>query len=91
MAAVLREILVAHEVNRSDTATLAASRGSTPGAIAAQLDGTRSRLRVEYLVARAGSEPPTDRCRIILMALSLGDRRRQRELDAARLPAAPAR
>ena len=77
-----REILVAHEVNRSDTATLAASRGSTPGAIAAQLNRTRSRLRVEYLVAQAGSEPPTDRCRIILMALSLGDRRRQRELDA---------
>ena len=77
-----REILVAHEVNRSDTATLAASRGSTPGAIAAQLNRTRSRLRVEYLVARAGSEPPTDRCRTILMALSLGDRRRQRELDA---------
>lgn len=77
-----REILVAHEVHGTDTATLAASRGSTPGAVAAQLNRTRSRLRVEYLVAQEGSEPPTDRCRAILIALSLGDRRRQRELDS---------
>ena len=48
-----REILVAHEVNGTDTATLAASRGSTPGAIAAQLNRTRSRLRVEYLMAQS--------------------------------------
>jgi RNA polymerase sigma factor (sigma-70 family) len=77
-----REILLAHEVEGTDTATLAASRGSTPGAIAAQLSRTRSRLRVEYLVAQSGSDPPTDRCRSILIALSSGDRRRQRELDA---------
>ncbi len=58
-----REMLVAHEVRGTDTATLAAGRGSTPGAIAAQLNRIRSRLRVEYLVAQGGSEPPTDRCR----------------------------
>ncbi len=82
LTAADREILVAHEVRGTDTATLAAGRGSTPGAIAAQLNRIRSRLRVEYLVAQAGSEPPTDRCRAILTALSLGDRRRQRELDS---------
>src|SRR6478609_2966610 len=49
-----------HEDEGTDTATLAASRGSTPGAIAAQLGRTRSRLRVEYLVAQSGAEPPTD-------------------------------
>lgn len=76
-----QDILVAHEVEGTDTATLAASRGSTPGAVAAQLGRTRSRLRVEYLVAESGAEPPTDRCRPVLIALSAGDRRRQRELD----------
>ena len=30
------------------------------------------------------AEPPTDRCRPVLLALSSGDRRRQREVDAAR-------
>jgi serine/threonine-protein kinase RsbT len=81
LPAAEREILLAHEVEGTDTATLAASRGSTPGAIAAQLNRTRSRLRVEYLVAQSATDPPTERCRSILMALSLGDRRRQRELD----------
>ena len=76
-----QDILLAHEVEGTDTATLAASRGSTPGAVAAQLGRTRSRLRVEYLVAQSGSDPPTDRCRPVLIALSSGDRRRQRELD----------
>lgn len=77
-----RAILLAHEVDGTDTATLAADRGSTPGAIAAQLSRTRSRLRVEYLVTQSGSEPPTDRCRPVLVAVSSGDRRRRRELDA---------
>jgi serine/threonine-protein kinase RsbT len=78
-----REILLAHEVEGLGTASLAASRGSTPGAIAAQLSRTRARLRVEYLLAQNGTEPPTDRCRPVLLALSAGDRRRQRELDSA--------
>jgi RNA polymerase sigma factor (sigma-70 family) len=76
-----REILLAHEVQGEDTATLAASRGSTPGAIAARLSRTRARLRVEYLLAQNGEDPPGERCRPILLALSAGDRRRQRELD----------
>jgi serine/threonine-protein kinase RsbT len=36
---------------------------------------------VEYLLAAEGIEPPSDRCRPVLRALSGGDRRRQRELD----------
>ena len=79
-----REILLAHEVHGHDTATLAASRGSTPGAIAARLSRTRAKLRVEYLLVHARAEPPTDRCRPVLLALSAGDRRRQRDLDAGR-------
>ena len=77
-------MLLAHEVDGAGTAELAATRGSTPaGAIAAQLNRTRAKLRVEYLLADTGVTPPTDRCRPVLFALSAGDRRRQQELDAA--------
>jgi RNA polymerase sigma factor (sigma-70 family) len=55
--------------------------GATPGAVAARLSRARASLRVEYLLAAEGIEPPTDRCRPVLRALSAGDRRRQRELD----------
>jgi RNA polymerase sigma factor (sigma-70 family) len=77
-----QETLVAHEVEGRDTATLAASRDSTPGAVAAQLSRARARLRVEYLLELEQSEPPTSRCRPVLLALSTGEQRRQRELDA---------
>ena len=78
-----RDVLLAHEVEGTGTAELAARRESSPGAIAAQLNRTRAKLRVEYLLADAAVVPPTDRCRPVLFALSAGDRRRQRELDTA--------
>jgi serine/threonine-protein kinase RsbT len=78
-----RDTLLAHEVAGQDTRSLAARTGSTSGAVAAQLNRTRARLRVEYLLALEQSEPPTERCRPVLLALSSGDRRRQREVDAA--------
>jgi RNA polymerase sigma factor (sigma-70 family) len=77
-----QETLVAHEVEGTDTTTLAASRDSTPGAVAAQLSRARARLRVEYLLELEQAEPPTARCRPVLLALSAGERRRQRDLDA---------
>ncbi|CCH87352.1 switch protein/serine-threonine kinase; controls the activity of the piezosome (stressosome) [Modestobacter italicus] len=79
-----RATLLAHEVSGQDTHSLAAELGSTAGAVAAQLNRTRARLRVEYLLAADRVEPPTERCRPVLLALSSGDRRRQREVDAAR-------
>jgi RNA polymerase sigma factor (sigma-70 family) len=79
-----REALLAHELTGMGTRELAAESGSTPGAVAAQLNRARARLRVEYLLAFEGAEPPTERCRPVLLALSSGDRRRQREVDAAR-------
>jgi RNA polymerase sigma factor (sigma-70 family) len=79
-----RETLLAHEVSGQDTASLAAELGSTAGAVAAQLNRTRARLRVEYLLSAEHAEPPTERCRPVLLAISSGDRRRQREVDAAR-------
>jgi len=79
-----RATLVAHEVGGRDTRSLASELGSSPGAVAAQLHRTRARLRVEYLLALEQREPPTDRCRPVLLAISGGDRRRQREVGAAR-------
>ncbi len=79
-----RQTLLAHEVSGQDTRSLAAELGTTAGAVAAQLNRTRARLRVEYLLALERTEPPTDRCRPVLLALSSGDRRRQREVDAGR-------
>jgi RNA polymerase sigma factor (sigma-70 family) len=79
-----RRTLLAHEVQGADTRSLAEDLGSTAGAVAAQLNRTRARLRVEYLLALEGVDPPSDRCRPVLLAISSGDRRRQREVDAAR-------
>src|SRR5215212_7436008 len=79
-----RETLLAHEVAGQDTRSLAGELGSTAGAVAAQLNRTRARLRVEYLLALEHADPPTARCRPVLLALSSGDRRRQREVDAGR-------
>lgn len=76
-----RDLLVAHEVHGEGTGAMAAERGSTPGAVAARLNRARASLRVEYLLAADSIEPPSDRCRPLLRALSSGDRRRQRELD----------
>ncbi len=76
-----REGLLAHEVEGQETAALALRWDTTPGAVAAQLSRARAKLRVEYLLHVDGREPPTDRCRPVLMALSTGEGRRQRELD----------
>ena len=59
-----RETLLAHEVAGDDTRALASRAGSTAGAVAAQLNRTRARLRVEYLLALEQSEPPTRACAV---------------------------
>lgn len=79
-----RDTLLAHELHGQDTRSLADELGSTAGAVAAQLNRTRARLRVEYLLAVERTEPFSDRCRPVLIALSSGDRRRQRDVDAGR-------
>jgi RNA polymerase sigma factor (sigma-70 family) len=79
-----RQTLLAHEVHGADTRALARDLGCTAGAVAAQLNRTRARLRVEYLLVQEGSEPPSGRCRPVLLAISGGDRRRQREVDSPR-------
>ena len=77
-----RDAIVAHELEGVETSSLAVEWGTSPGAVAAQLNRARAKLRVEYLVAADGKAPPTPRCRPVLFALSSGDRRRQVETDA---------
>ena len=79
-----RAALLAHEVSGRDTKSIGADLGLSAGAVAAQLNRSRARLRVEYLLALHGVEPPTDRCRAVLLAISAADRRRQGEVGAAR-------
>ena len=74
-----RETLLAHEVAGQDTRSLAGELGSTAGAVAAQLNRTRARVRVEYLLALEQTEPPTARCR----PASTSRCRRRSPLDTA--------
>jgi hypothetical protein len=52
------------------------------GALRVRMSRTRAKLRLEYLLAYRHVELPTSRCRRILLAISAGDTRRQRELSA---------
>ncbi len=79
-----RDLLVRHEADGESTEALAAEASSTAGAIAMRLARARSALRLEFLLAFRRIELPTPRCRAVLLALSAGDRRRQRRLDSAR-------
>lgn len=74
-------LLLAHDVDQHPLDKLAVDRGVTPGALAARLSRLRARLRVEHVLAFRRLEPRSPRCRPVLLALSAGDRRRQRELS----------
>jgi RNA polymerase sigma factor (sigma-70 family) len=77
-----RDLLLEHEVRGTGTEKIAADRGISAGAVAARLARARARLRVEHLLAFRRTGLPTPRCRPVLDAVSLGDRRRQRALGA---------
>jgi len=77
-----RDTFLAHTEDGATTTELAERTGSTPGGVAVRLARTRAKLRVEYLLALRQVELPTDRCKPVLIALSAGDRGRQRALDA---------
>lgn len=76
-----RTLLLAHEAEGQSLASLAQQRGITAGALAARVHRLRARLRAEYLLALE-DDPPSERCRLVLVAFSIRDRRRQRETDA---------
>ncbi|WP_323102143.1 sigma-70 family RNA polymerase sigma factor [Intrasporangium sp. YIM S08009] len=78
-----RELLIDHEVEGATTRAIAETAGSTAGAVGARLNRVRARLRVEYLLELEDATTVTDRCRPVLLALSGGDQRRQREVGVA--------
>lgn len=53
------------------------------GALRVRMARTRAKLRLEYLLAFRRVELPSPACRRVLLAISAGDTRRQRELKAA--------
>ena len=82
LSAPEREAMVAHEVMGRGNVAIAHDVDSTPGAVAVRLARARAKLRVDYVVALRRAELPTAECRRVLIALSAGDQRRQRTLDA---------
>ncbi len=77
-----RVSLLAREVEGKDNTSLARELETTPGAVSLRLFRARAKLRVEYLLAHCRVQPPTPACRPVLLSLSAGDRRRQRDLDS---------
>jgi DNA-directed RNA polymerase specialized sigma24 family protein len=55
----------------------------TRAALRVRMSRTRARLRLEYLLAFRHQELPAPLCRSVLLAISAGDQRRQREFNAA--------
>lgn len=78
-----RRLLLRHEADGVTTDELAGDAGTSKGAVAMRLARARAVLRVEFIVAFRRVDPPSSRCRPVLVALSAGDRRRQHELNAA--------
>jgi RNA polymerase sigma factor (sigma-70 family) len=78
-----RDLLVRHVVTGADLATLAGEGNVSRGAIAMRLARARANLRLEFLLVFRRVELPTDRCRPVLLAMAVGDARRQAQLDAA--------
>jgi RNA polymerase sigma factor (sigma-70 family) len=78
-----RTLLIEHEVRGTSLADLAELRNTTTRALGMRLARTRATLRVEYVVAVRHMGELRAQCRNVLVALSTGDVRRQRELGAA--------
>jgi RNA polymerase sigma factor (sigma-70 family) len=78
-----RDLLVRHEVSGTNLATLAGEAGVSSGAIAMRLARARANLRLEFLLVFRRLTLPGDQCRPVLLALAIGDQRRQAQLGAA--------
>jgi RNA polymerase sigma factor (sigma-70 family) len=74
-----KEILAYYNGGSAPAGEAAQSRG----ALRVRMSRTRAKLRLEYLLAFRHLELPTPQCRSVLLAISAGDRRRQREFNAA--------
>src|SRR4051794_2780136 len=78
-----RQLLVAHEAEGESLDQIAEREHVTTRSVASRLARARAQLRVEFVLAFRNVAPIPARCRNTLMALSMGDRRRQEELGAA--------
>ncbi|MCW2546938.1 MAG: rsbT, partial [Mycobacterium sp.] len=77
-----RRLLVDH-LKGVSTIDLAAASETSPGAVAARLNRTRARMRLDYLLALRRVELRTVACRRVLLAVSAADQRRQHALGAS--------
>jgi RNA polymerase sigma factor (sigma-70 family) len=82
-----RDVLAYYGDHSSPGATARSSApgagvGESRGALRVRMSRTRAKLRLEYLLAFRHIELPTPLCRRVLLAISSGDTRRQRELHA---------
>ena len=75
-----RDLLAYYGDETSDAAGIQETRG----ALRVRMARTRAKLRLEYLLAFRHVELPYPTCRSVLLAISVGDTRRQRELSAGR-------
>jgi RNA polymerase sigma factor (sigma-70 family) len=66
----------------SDGSPAGAQTRESRGALRVRMARTRAKLRLEYLLAFRHLELPSPACRSVLLAISAGDTRRQRELAA---------
>ncbi len=66
----------------SDGSPAGAQTAESRGALRVRMARTRAKLRLEYLLAFRHVELPSAACRSVLLAISAGDTRRQRELGA---------
>src|SRR6202012_6098349 len=57
-------------------------RPEATGALRVRMARIRAKLRLEYLLAFRHAELPSEQCRRVLLAVSAGDTRRQRQLQA---------
>lgn len=78
-----RDLLLRHESEGVDLATLADRAHVSSGAIAMRLTRARAALRLEFVLAFRRVDLPTEHCRPVLLALATGDRRRQAALGVA--------
>lgn len=78
-----RDVLVSHELHGESTSSIGRRHGKAPAAVAMQLARLRARVRLDYLLALRRAPLTSDRCGPVLLAVSAGDLRRQRETRSA--------
>jgi RNA polymerase sigma factor (sigma-70 family) len=74
-----QDLIAYHGLGVTESAATPPARG----ALRVRMARTRAKLRLEYLLAYRHLELPTPQCRGVLLAISAGDTRRQRQLDVA--------